>query len=421
MPLKIDNIDCYYGSIKVLESIDLLADSGDFIGVIGPNGSGKSTLLRSVSRILRPKVGTVLLNHTDIYALSSKEIAKRLAVVSQDNVINFAFTALEIVLMGRTPHQGRFEFEGERDMSIARKAMELTNTWYLSERPITELSGGEKQRVIIARALAQEPRILLLDEPTTHLDINHQIEIMDIIKRLTRTEGLIAISVFHDLNLASRYCDILALLDHGKVVSIGPPETVLTAENIKKVYHTGVLVKRHPVTNSLYIIPLPDEKPAAASQRMAIHLICGGGSGAQLMHCLTEHGYQVTAGVINVLDADHEAARYLNIPTISEAPFSPITQEAHQANIELIDQADIVILTNIPFGHGNLKNMEAASIASKGKPLVLIEDGPIEQRDFTGGDAEKCYIDLKNNGAIVVRNLGEVLSIIEKQGEKIWS
>ncbi len=420
MSLKIDNIDCYYGSIKVLESVDLSADSGDFIGVIGPNGSGKSTLLRSISRILRPKVGTVLLNHTDIYALSSKDVAKKLAVVPQDNVINFAFTALDIVLMGRTPHQGRFEFEGEGDMSVARKAMELTNTWYLSERPITELSGGERQRVVIARALAQEPRILLLDEPTSHLDINHQIEILDIIKRLTRTEGLIVISVFHDLNLASRYCDRLALLDHGKVTSLGSPEVVLTAENIKKVYHANVLVKRHPVTNSLYIIPLPDERPAA-SQRMTIHLICGGGYGAQLMHCLTEHGYHVTAGVINVLDADHEAARYLNISAISEAPFSPITQEAHQANIELIDQADTVILTNIPFGYGNLKNMEAASIASKSKPLLLIEDDPIEQRDFTDGKAKKRYIDLKNNGAIVVRNPDEVLSIIEKQGEKIWS
>ena len=421
MSLKIDNIDCYYGSIKVLESVDLSADSGDFIGVIGPNGSGKSTLLRSISRILRPKVGTVLLNHTDVYALSSKEVAKKLAVVSQDNVINFAFTALDIVLMGRTPHQGRFELEGERDISIARKAMELTNTWHLSERPITELSGGERQRVIIARALAQEPRILLLDEPTSNLDINHQIEILDIIKRLTRTEGLIVISVFHDLNLASRYCDLLALLDHGKVTSVGPPEMVLTAENIKKTYHTDVLVKRHPVTNSLYIIPLPDKRPTAASQRMAVHLICGGGAGAQLMHCLTEHGYHVTAGVINVLDADHEAARYLNISAISEAPFSPIMQEAHQANIELIDQADIVILTNMAFGYGNLKNMEAASIASKSKPLLLIEDGPIEKRDFTDGEAKKRYIDLKNNGAIVVRNPDEVLSIIEKQGEKIWS
>jgi len=417
--LKINNIACRYESTEILEKIDFSASGGDFVGVLGPNGSGKTTLLRSISRTLRPHMGTVLLNEKNIYALPSKEVARNLAVVPQDSPISFDFTALEIVLMGRTPHLGRFEIESAKDLTIAKRAMELTNTWHLSERPITELSGGERQRVILARALAQEPKILLLDEPTTHLDINHQIEILSLIKRLNKEEKIIVIAVFHDLNLAALYCDFLILLHHRKIFSLGSPEKVLTAENIKRVYDAEVLVKRHPATNSIYVTLLPSTPLIRGVSRggaapFVIHIICGAGTGSQLMHALLEKGYQVTAGVLNVIDTDHETLQHLGIPMVSEAPFSPISCETHKANLGLIDQANVVVLTNVPFGYGNLKNLEAAEFALENKPVLLIEETPIEQRDFTQGEAKKIYTRLKSNGAIVLHSPEEVLPIIEK-------
>ncbi|MDI6888162.1 MAG: ABC transporter ATP-binding protein [Methanocellales archaeon] len=416
--LKINNIACRYESAEILENIEFSASGGDFVGVLGPNGSGKTTLLRSISRTMRPHIGTVLLNEKNIYALPSKEVARNLAVVPQESPISFDFTALEIVLMGRTPHLGRFEIESAKDLAIAKKAMKLTNTRHLSQRPITELSGGERQRIVIARALAQEPKVLLLDEPTMHLDINHQIEILNLIKRLNREEKMIIIAVFHDLNLAALYCDLLMLLHQRKIFSLGSPEKVLTAENIKRVYDAEVLVKRHPATNSIYVTLLPStpfhEGVSKGRSPFVIHIICGAGTGSQLMHLLIEKGHQVTAGVLNAIDTDHETHQRLGIPIVSEAPFSPISCEMHEANLGLIDQADVVVLTNIPFGYGNLKNLEAAELALENKPVLLIEETPIEQRDFTHGEAKKIYTRLKSNGAIVLHSPEEVLPIIEK-------
>jgi iron complex transport system ATP-binding protein len=415
--LRINDIACRYGSTPVLENITFSAASGDFIGVLGPNGSGKTTLLKSISRVLRPHIGTVYLSEKDVYALSSKEVAKNLAVVPQESVVSFAFSALEIVLMGRTPHLRRFETESAKDLKIAKRAMELTNTWYLADRPINELSGGEKQRVIIARALAQEPKVLLLDEPYVHLDINNQIEILNLIKKLTE-DGLTVISVFHDLNLASAYCDWLILLHEGKIISLGTPEEVLTPEKIKKVYGVDVLVKRNPITNAIYLTLLPYRKECIADANLTVHLVCGAGSGAQLMHLLSSKGYRVTAGVLNVLDTDFEAAKHSNIPVVMEAPFSPASEESHQANLELIDKADVVVLTNIPFGIGNLKNLEAVKTAlENGKFVVVVDEQPIEQRDFTGGKAKEIFTIVKRRATIASSTL-EVFDIIEKMDKK---
>ena len=225
--LNVDGVECCYGSIKILENVNLLVKEGDFVGIIGPNGSGKSTLLKSISRTLKPHKGTILLDNKDIYSIKSADLAKQMAVVPQDNTISFSFTALEVVLMGRSPHMSRFQMETEDDMAIARKAMDLTNTWHLATRFVNELSGGERQRVIIARALAQKPKILLLDEPLTYLDIINQLEIMDLVKSLCTKEGIIVMAAIHDLNLAARYCNTAILLNKGKIFSAGPLDEVL--------------------------------------------------------------------------------------------------------------------------------------------------------------------------------------------------
>jgi len=421
MTIEIKDVDAYYGSVKVLEGVDFSAAHGEFLGVIGPNGSGKTTLLGTISRILKPKVGTVLLDGRDVMEMKDKEFSRNFAAVPQDTTVNFDFAALDIVLMGRNPHLGRLELETKRDIEIARRCMELTNCWHLAERPITGLSGGERQLVIIARALTQEPKVLLLDEPTSHLDINYQIEIMELLKRLTVHEGLIVIAVIHDLNLAAQYCDRLVLLHRGKIVSLGSQHAVLTAENIKNTFGANVIVKRHALTNLCYVSPVPSpvKRQTGASSKnnasITIHLICGGGEGTSLMHLLTETGYKVTAGVVNMLDTDCEVARLLNIPVVTEAPFSPITKETFQAHLALIEQADVVVLCNTPFGFGNLKNMDAAEVAlgmGMGKSVLVLEADRIEERDFAGGEATKRFIALKNKGAVMVKNQAEVLKVI---------
>ena len=417
--LNVDGVECRYGSVKVLEDVSLSVKGGDFVGILGPNGSGKTTLLKSISRILKPHKGTILLNEADIYSLKSVDVAKQMAVVPQDTSIGFNFAALDIVLMGRNPHMKRFQMENEKDMAVARKVMNLTNIWHLAERPINELSGGEKQRVIIARALAQEPKILLLDEPLTHLDIVNQLEIMDLVKDLCVKEKLVILAVFHDFNLAARYCNAAIMLKKGKVFSAGSLTDVLTSENIKSVFNVDAIVTKHLVTNSVFVIPLSPQKPSQ-SKKCSIHLICGAGTGTALMKVLLDEGYSVTAGVLNVLDTDFETAQFLKIPVTTEAPFSPIMEETHKANLEMISEASTVVLTSVPFGDGNLQNLEAALAAVEmGIPTFVIEEVPIERRDFTGGKARALLAKLKRKGAEFVKDQNELLSLLNVSVEKL--
>ena len=412
MLLNINGVECRYGSTKILEGVSLTVKEGDFVGILGPNGSGKTTLLKSVSRTLKPYKGAILLDNKDIYALKSIDVAKQMAVVPQDNAISFNFTALEVVMMGRSPHLERFAMETDKDMEIARKAMNLTNTWHLASRPVNELSGGERQRVIIARALAQEPKVLLLDEPLTYLDIINQLEIMDLIKSLCVSEGLIVMAVVHDLNLAARYCNYALLLQKGKVFAAGPLDEVLTSENIKSVFKVEAIVKRNAVTDSLYVIPMSPTK-SSPPRNCSIHVISGAGTGTVLMKALLEAGYRVTAGVLNVLDTDFETAEFLNIPVVSEAPFSPITERSRLANLELMTKSGVVVITSVPFGYGNLSNLESALEAVKrGVQTYVIDEEPIEARDFTVGKATALMQELKKYGANFLKTASELPTLV---------
>jgi len=416
--LRISGIDCYYGSIKALDNVAFSVREGEFVGILGPNGSGKTTLLRAISRTLKPRVGTVFLDDTSIYDMENREVAKNVAVVPQETIATFDFTALDIVLMGRTPYIDRFRQESREDLAIVKRVMKLTNTWHFAERLVNELSGGEKQRIIIARALTQEPQLLLLDEPTTHLDISNQLEIMDLIKHLCETKKLLIVAVFHDFNLAARYCDSIILLNDGKIVAVGKSDETLTSENVRKVFSVDTIVKKHPVTGFLHVIPI--SRPINQQQKsLSVHLICGCGTGSPLMKILKDEGYFVTAGVLNLLDTDQETAQLLKIPITSEAPFSPITEEAHTANLQMISKAKVIVITPTQFGDGNLRNLNAAETAlEKGIPTILLEDGSIEERDFTNGKATNYITKLKNNGAITVKNTSELLQFLDKLENK---
>ncbi len=243
-----------YGEKIVISDISFEVKTGDFLGIIGPNGSGKSTLLRLMSKIITPQKGKVVFENTDLKEMSLKNLSRRIAFVPQDTIVNFSYTSKEIVLLGRIPHLKRLQHERKLDYEIADKALELTGSSYLKNRYINELSAGERQRIFISRALAQEPSLILLDEPTSHLDIGHQIQLLDLLKKLNKENNLTIIIVLHDLNLASEYCDSLLLLDKGRIYKQGSPVDVLTYQNIEKVYQTLVVVKENPISSKPYCI-----------------------------------------------------------------------------------------------------------------------------------------------------------------------
>lgn len=254
--IDIRNLDYTVGCSHILEDINISFERGKFIGIIGPNGSGKTTLLRHISAWLKPKKNSVIINGKDVLSFSDKELARQMALVAQSSRVEFEFTAMDVVLMGRSPYISRFEDEGEEDLRIAREAMEATHTWHLKDRTASSLSGGELQRVMVARALAQDTDILLMDEPISHLDIQHQIQILDLARKLQREKGLTIVIVLHDLNLAAQYCDELILLHNGTIYCSGPVDKVLNEENIREVYGVDIHIMKNPINGSPLIIPI---------------------------------------------------------------------------------------------------------------------------------------------------------------------
>jgi len=245
--IELKDVSLGYGQRAVVNNIHLKAVPGEMLGLIGPNASGKSTLIKGITRVIDLFSGHVLIDGRDIKTIKRDELARLVATVPQNPVLPEAFTAFEVVLMGRTPHLGFLRYEGEMDMAIAWQAMRATHTQFFAERRIGELSGGERQRLIIARALTQQPRVILLDEPTAHLDINHQVEILNLVKSLCLEQNLTVIAALHDLNLAAQYCNRLVMLNGGQIHAEGIPQDVLTVENIKGAYGAEVCVYPHPI------------------------------------------------------------------------------------------------------------------------------------------------------------------------------
>ena len=256
---KIDKLYGGYHKLSILENLSLEINKGDFLGIIGPNGSGKTTLLRLMSRVLPLSSGEVYLEGKNICQLDLKEFCQKVAFVQQDLAINFPFTVWEIVLMGRIPHLKRMQFETKKDYLVAQNSLIMTDAFCLKDKSIDELSSGERQRAIIAKALAQEPVLLFLDEPTSHLDIRHQIQILDLLRKLNKKNNLTIVMVLHDLNLAGEYCNRIVLLNEGKIFKQGSPKEVLTYQNIEDVYKTVVVVKDNPISSKPYIILVPGE------------------------------------------------------------------------------------------------------------------------------------------------------------------
>lgn len=252
--IDVKNLSFSYDTAPILKNVELRIKEGTFAGIVGPNGSGKTTLAKNIMRALVPERKTVFLSGEDIRDLTHKKLARKLAAVPQSTVIEYDFTVEDIVLMGRAPHIGRFERESKRDFDSVEEAMKRTDIWHLRKRSVREISGGERQRVIIARALAQEPSVLVLDEPVSHLDIKHQIGLMELTKKLCREKNITVLAILHDLNFAMAYCDQVMLVHQGSIKVDGKPEAVLTQARIKEVYDIDVYIIDHPKTGLPYIM-----------------------------------------------------------------------------------------------------------------------------------------------------------------------
>jgi iron complex transport system ATP-binding protein len=254
--LEARDLSFAYDGRRVLEGVRLEAGPGEVVGLLGPNGSGKSTVIKIFSGVLGGYLGSVQVDGREVRRTPQVELARRLAVVPQESVFSFPFSTLEIVLLGRHPHLAGLAFESARDIELAREALERCGALDLASRPIHELSSGERQRVVFAKALAQQPRMLLLDEPASFLDIRHQVELYDIVRGLAHDEGRTVLTVLHDLNLAAEYCDRIYLLRRGRIEAGGPTGEVFTYANLTRVFGTEVYVDTNDLTGKLLVIPL---------------------------------------------------------------------------------------------------------------------------------------------------------------------
>lgn len=412
MSVEVKNLNFSYRKTPTLNNISFKVEKGEFLGIIGPNGSGKTTLLKTLNKILKTKEAQILIDEKNIEEYKLRELARKIAYVPQNTSINFDYTAYEVALMGRNPYLGKFQSETQEDYEVIKKIFKLTNCSKLAERNFSDLSGGEKQKIIFSRALVQEPKILLLDEPTTHLDIYNQIEYMELLKKF-QNEGLTIIMVVHDLNLAAQYCDKLILMSEGKIYAMGSVEEVLTENNIKKVFNIDVIMHRSYITDSIHIVPYL--KFIKEKQPLKIHIICGGGSGSKILHLFKN--FNVSVGVLNVADSDYEAANLYNYQIISEKPFSPISENAYKELLHVLEDTDYILFCNFPIGVGNLKNLEC--LLEIEKKIIIFEETPIELRDFTDGDASKIYEELKKRSNVqVISEINEIFQLIKSKIQK---
>ncbi len=253
--LVAEDIRFTYGGTAVLDGLDLEVRAGEMLGVVGPNGSGKTTLLRLISGVLQPAGGRIAIGGRDVAALEPSERARLVSVVPQNPTLPESFTVLDLVLMARNSHLRLLQWEGRADVDVALRAMEATETSALAERTVGTVSGGERQRAVVAMALAQEAPVLLLDEPTSNLDLAHQTGIMDMVATVMLERGAAVLVAMHDLTLAAQYCDRLLMLADGRSHSEGPPSEVLTAENISAVYGTQVFLMAHPQGGTPVVLP----------------------------------------------------------------------------------------------------------------------------------------------------------------------
>ena len=364
------DVDFAYDERPVLRRISFELRPGDFVGIVGPNGSGKSTLVDLIDGIHQPAAGQALIKGRPTRAYRRKDMAREVALVPQNFDLDFDLDVREVVEMGG--------YCRSRDACpVPEEVLARLGAADLAGRRFSELSGGEKQLVVLAQALMQQAPLLLLDEPASALDVSHQLRLFDLLRELN-ADGLTVLCILHDLNLALHYFDKLLVLSDGEVAAFGPPDDVLRPEVVEAVYGVRAYLHRHAGRTYLTFSPR-----LRGERRGRIHLVCGGGTGAGMMRELVDAGYEVTAGVLNALDTDQETGGELGLRMAVEAPFSAVGDEAHAENLELMRAADLVVVCAVPVSHGNERNIAAAREALAAGVPVWADEG-VRVNDFAG-------------------------------------
>lgn len=415
--ISVSNLSFSYNENLTLKNLSFEIEKNSFVSILGPNGAGKSTLVNLISKVMPIEAGEIVIEGKNIRDLNHIEIAKKVAVVPQYTSLGFNFSVYEIILMGRYPYLSRFKGEKQEDYRIVNEVMELTHTDIFKDRKYNELSGGERQRVIIAQTLVQDSPIIILDEPTSHLDINFQIEFMELFYSLYKKKGKTIIGIFHDINLAIQYSEKIMLLKEGNIYCYGDVKDVINRTNIMSVFKSDVYIGKNPFTGKLYVSPnfnLRFYSKETKSKEIRIHVIGGGGAASPILNMLHNSGYITSTGVVNNLDTDLYTAEQLGITFVNEAPFSPISREAQARNLELIKASDLVILPCIEFGNGNFLNLAAVNEAINiGKKVIIIESANIDLRDHVDGKAVKLYSEIIAKSVLVLKSNEEILNTLK--------
>jgi len=413
--LTFRSVSAGYKQRPVLENVSFSVREGEFVSLIGPNGCGKSTLLKTAAALIKPLSGTVELFGQDVQRIKPSVRASLLGVVPQKIESPMAFTVSQIVMNGRISSMGWWGTPSPVDHDLVERSMIYTDVLGLRDRLFTELSGGEQQRVALAMVLAQDPKMIMLDESISHLDVNHRQEVLQILMNLNREKRMTILLVSHDLTLSAGISDRFLLLEAGSLVKAGTPAEVLEPALLSRVYNCDLTVQQDPYTGYLQVSGAMDSLRRRRKLERSVHVIAGGGSGIELYRRLIIEGYEVTTGVLNRLDSDAEAARALNIPVVLEQPFSPVGAEAVEKALKMIDCADFVVLSRVPFGSGNLVNLHLAEEALKKGKTVLLAAG-IGDRDYTEGKAALLAAErLTHDGAFSWHTIHELMGQLQQK------
>lgn len=415
--LQLRDVSVAYGSRLALQQVGLSVPRGQFLALTGPNGSGKSTLLRTALGLVSPSSGAVELFGAPVETLSIRARAHRVAWVPQDEPLREDVPLNRYVLYGRYAVHGALGRETEADRAYAHRALEEVGLADRAKDGVLTLSGGERQRAVLARALTQGAPLILLDEPTTHLDIGHQLDLLARVKSLVREQGITVISALHDLNLAARFADRIVVLSRGHLAADGPPATILSTRMLREVWGIVAELKRDGRTGAPYLVPtLPTESlpagPAERGGRGRVHVVGGGGSAATLLRALADAGYDVSLGVVPLFDTDQETAEELHIPSVVEVPFAPISAEVRARHRTLMAEARGIVVAPFPVGPGNLSNLEDVCEAATRLPVILVEPSDSMSRDFTNGRFDAVMTEIRRRGATSVATVPAALSVL---------
>ncbi len=407
-------LEVVLGGRTVLGPLDMTIDRGTFLGILGPNGSGKTTLLRALTGAVKPAAGVALLHGRPIPHYRATELARVVGVVPQQFHLDFSFTVREMIAMGRYAHGGERPQDRDSAADPVQAAIEETGLVDLAERLVTGLSGGERQRALIAQTLAQETPIVLLDEPLNNLDLNHQLEIMQLLSRLHANGRTIGV-VLHDLNMAAQYCEELVLFHEGHVAARGDPATVLDPRLILDVFRVRVAVHRQ--SQRPYVTPLWTKAHIEVCREIStgVHVIAGGGAASGLVEELVMQGFTPSVGIVSVFDTDYTTAQRYELEVVSAPPFQPFPADALDQLEALLAEAEVIVVAPIFFGPGNLESLRAALRGrAAGKQVLLLDDPPVHERDLTDGEAERLVDELIQAGAVKVRDTAEVLAALSR-------